>query len=146
MTKTQNNYFIQVKVRFRMGHRLVEPYQGKCNNPHGEYITLIAKFKTNKLDSSGMVFDFSTIKDSIKTYVDRYLDHSYVHADRDEVGSILEKMGFRTYNLGTNPTSENLAEHLYNIIKNQICSEIYEVGIVESSEDNVAYYNEVIKK
>ena len=48
-----------------------------------------------------------------------------------------------TYNMGDmNPTAENMARHLYNKIKELITDKVKKVGIVESFEDSIAFYEE----
>ena len=134
-------YKIEVRVRFRYGHRLMPPYKGKCNNPHGEGGTAIFVFKTKLLDSNGMVDDFGNAKRTIKEWIDKHLDHAYIYRKDDKVGKFLKKSGFKVYEMEVNPTAENIACLL--------CKEIREhgkfgrltaVGIIESFEDSIAWY------
>ena len=55
-------YQVEVKVNFRAGHRLLPPYQGKCNNVHGEGYTAICIFEKEELNQSDMLMDFKCIK------------------------------------------------------------------------------------
>jgi 6-pyruvoyltetrahydropterin/6-carboxytetrahydropterin synthase len=135
-------YSVKVELRFRSGHRLLPPYKGHCNNPHGEGYTAILIFEKNKLDENGMVFDFGTIKRQIKNWIDENWDHAYIYNKKDEVGEYLNKKGFKTFKLDTNPTAEHMAKYLYKIVKKNISKNIKQVGIIESFEDSIAYYSE----
>lgn len=131
---------VEVKIRFRAGHRLIPPYKGHCNNPHGEGYTVILFFKKAELDENGMVFDFGRIKKHIKSWIDENWDHSYIHHKDDEVGEYLFSKGFKTFNIGNkNPTAENMAKYLFDIIK-QDNIYISKIGIIESFEDSIAWY------
>lgn len=130
---------IEIQIRFRAGHRLMPPYVGHCNNVHGEGFTAICIFE-NELNPDGMVIDFSKVKKQVKEWIDANLDHTYIHHQHDPVGVWLKKQGHRTYNLVINPTSENLAAHLYKIIRCTLKLPIKKVGIVESFEDSIAWF------
>jgi 6-pyruvoyltetrahydropterin/6-carboxytetrahydropterin synthase len=82
-------YEIEVRVRFRAGHRLIEPYKGKCNNLHGEGYTAICIFNKKELDKNGMIMDFGEIKNKIKQWIDDNWDHAYIHNPKDKVGKYL---------------------------------------------------------
>lgn len=134
-------YKIQIEIQFRAGHRLIAPYEGKCNNMHGEGYTAIIEFQKEELDKNGMVFDFGNIKGMIKEWINEHWDHAYLCNSNDKIGELLEKEEMRTYVfLNENPTAENMARCLYDIIKTQIEVSVSKVGIVESFKDSIAYY------
>lgn len=140
---TGDKYTIRVEIRFRAGHRLLPPYQGHCNNVHGEGYTAIIEFESNILDENGMVFDFGQVKKKIKEWIDVNWDHTYIFNEDDEIGYYLYDQGMRVFNIGKqNPTAENMSEYLYNIIKFNITNKVKKVGIIESFEDSIAYYEE----
>ncbi len=132
-------YTIKIEVKFRIGHRLSSPYSGKCNNIHGEAICASFEFEQANLNKNGMVEDFGLLKKEIKQVVDDKLDHSFLYKKGDYVGDWIKKEGFRTFEMEDNPTSENIAKMLYDyfII---LFPNLKRVGIVESFEDSVAYY------
>lgn len=132
-------YEVEIKINFRAGHRLLPPYEGHCNNPHGEGYTAILLFKNKELDKNGMVFDFGNIKRQIKKWIDDNWDHSYIHHKDDEVGEYLRLNGFRTFKMNTNPTAEYMAQYLFIYLKHEY-PELYKVGIVESFVDSIAWY------
>lgn len=133
-------YKISIRVPFRAGHRLVEPYEGKCNNVHGEGYTAIVEFESQRLDDKGMVFDFGKVKKQVKDWIDVNWDHSYIHHKSDVVGKILKDAGLRTFELEVNPTAENMALYLYEAIKENVSDLVSKVGIIESFEDSIAWY------
>jgi len=134
-------YQIEVKVKFRAGHRLPEPYIGKCNNVHGEGYTGIFVFQTRNLDECGMVADFGVIKKKIKTWIDKNMDHGYIYQKNDRVGQILEKEGFKVYEMKVAPTAENIAFELYKKFRevDNTCI-LKKVGVIESWDDSIAWY------
>ena len=131
---------IEVKVRFRAGHRLMPPYKGKCNNPHGEGYTSIFIF-SGEVDERGLLIDFGEVKSDIKILIDEVFDHSYMHKKGDIIGKILKTYGFKTYEMEDNPTAENISHLLYKMVKN-LYPALIKVGIVESFEDSIAWYEE----
>lgn len=94
-------------------HQLHLPYESKCRKLHGHNWIVTIHCKSETLNSSGMVIDFSIIKEKVK----RELDHQ-------NLNDIFE----------FNPTAENIAKW--------ICNEIpkcYKVEVQES-EGNTAIY------
>jgi len=136
-----DTYQVEVRVRFRAGHRLIEPYKGPCNNPHGEGYTAICIFETDKLDECGMLVDFGKVKKKIKTWIDYNWDHSYICHSKDYIGEYLKQKGFRVFEMSSNPTAENIAKLLYGIIK-KFGLPIKKVGIIESFEDSIGWYED----
>lgn len=134
-------YKIEVRINFRAGHRLSLPYEGKCNNVHGEGYTAICILEGEELNKSGMLIDFKTVKNQIKQWIDENWDHAYLHKVNDKIGIFLRAKGMRTFAFSNNPTAEYMAEYLYNILK-KLNLPIKEVGIIESFEDSIAWYFE----
>ena len=139
-------YQIRVKINFRYGHRLLPPYTGHCNNVHGEGGTAIVYFESDSLDENGMVFDFGVVKKQIKNWIDENWDHTYLHHKDDVVGPMLEKLNMNTFDMGDmNPTAENMAKFLFRVIQQNFTDKVKKVGIVESFENSIAYYEEDVK-
>lgn len=131
---------IQIEVQFRAGHRLIEPYKGKCNNVHGEGYTAIIEFESRALNKDGMVIDFGKAKSKIKEWIDENWDHAYLYKERDEVGEWLSYKRYKTFFFDENPTAEYMAQYLYDEIKIMNLP-VIGVGIVESFRDSIAYYD-----
>ena len=133
---------IEIKVRFRAAHRLLPPYEGKCNNLHGEGLTAIFIFESKILDKNGMVIDFGKIKNKIKNWIDKNVDHTYLCNQDDEFANKAFDEGFKIYPINGNPTAENIAVLLWNKFHNSLPKDVKlkKVGIVESFDDNIAWY------
>lgn len=135
---------VEIKVRFRAGHRLMEPYKGKCNNPHGEGYTAILIFESDKLDENGMVIDFGKVKKNVQEVVNHFYDHAFFFNKKDLKGNlanIFYEQGFRVYLFDENPTAEVIAKDLFEKIKG-LYLELKKVGIIESFDDSIAWYEE----
>lgn len=134
-----DKYEIEVRVNFRYGHRLLHPYEGRCNNIHGEGGTLILIFETDKLDKNDMVFDFGEVKKLIKKLVDDNLDHAYIFKTGDKYGNLFKEDGLKTFEMSNQPTAENIAKFIYDLIY-LFYPQIKRVGSIESFEDSIAWY------
>jgi 6-pyruvoyltetrahydropterin/6-carboxytetrahydropterin synthase len=110
---------------FSSAHNLRE-YEGDCENLHGHNWRVEAALRGEKLDKIGMLADFRIIKKALKDIVDD-LDHKYLN-DHPIFKSI-------------NPTSENLAYHIYNELKKIFPSMVDRV-VVWENEDTAAEYFE----
>lgn len=107
---------LKKEFRFEAAHRLVKGYQGKCANIHGHsWVGRIEVTRpNNEWDEVDMLIDFADIKAVIGPEVDA-LDHSCIVYEKDDLLSYLIVHGQRYYALPHNPTSEALAEHLFNV-------------------------------
>jgi 6-pyruvoyl-tetrahydropterin synthase len=130
---------IEIKIKFRYGHRLLPPYKGKCNNVHGEGGTLILIFESNKLDINDMVIDFGEAKKTIQKIIDDNLDHAYLFKTGDEVGEFLKSKRYKIFEMSKQPTAENIAKLVYGLTS-LLYPQIKKVGCVESFDDSIAWY------
>lgn len=106
-------YYVTKRMEIAGAHRLDLPYDSKCSNFHGHNWVVVVHCKSETLNESGMVMDFTLIKKDIHDKLD--------HRNLNEVFDF-------------NPTAENIAKW--------ICSQIpncYKVSVQES-EGNVAVY------
>lgn len=132
-------YQIEAKAQFRYGHRLIAPYTGLCNNVHGEGGTAICILEGESLDKNGMLLDFKEAKFQIKEWLDSNWDHTYLHHKDDKIGIYLKENGFRTFEFPNNPTAENMAAYLFDVLVT-LHLPVVKVGIVESFTNSVAWY------
>jgi|GEM_PF-132235 6-pyruvoyltetrahydropterin/6-carboxytetrahydropterin synthase len=88
---------ISKKVNFASAHFLPE-HPGKCRNLHGHEWTVEVAIEA-PVTKSGMVMDFGTLKQILNTYVVEKLDHAFLNM------------------LVVNPTAENLAMYIWNILQ-----------------------------
>lgn len=120
-----------VNGAFEAAHRLVD-YPGKCNRLHGHSWTVEMSVVGNKLNKIGMVADFKTLKAMLMEALDG-MDHQYLN----------ELAPFNKIN----PTAENLAQYIYNVLKQQ---EIFDgtvklnyIKVWESPKSAVIYREDV---
>ena len=82
-------YYLTKKLEVAGAHKLILPYESKCQNLHGHNWIITVTLRSDKLTEYGMVMDFTHIKQKIH---DR-LDHQYLNAIFD-----------------FNPTAENISK------------------------------------
>ena len=106
-------------------HKL-ENYDGPCKYLHGHTWKVEVFIESGVLDSIGMVADFKVLKMKLKTVLDP-LDHVYLN----------ELPAFK----GTNPTTENLAKHIYRQFATSVAPlKLKRVRVWESETSSVVYY------
>lgn len=120
-------YKLSVTDSFSAAHRLCG-YEGACSNLHGHNWTVRVALTAQKLDDIGMAMDFGLIKSLLKEITDE-LDHAYLN----------DLPGFKDIN----PTSENLARHIFERMQKSLADpaiQVTEVEICESPSSSVVYY------
>ena len=126
------------KEHFNAAHRLFNPEWpddknelvfGKCNNPnfHGHNYELIVKLSGEPDPETGYVYDLKKLSDLIKRHVLDKLDHKNLNLDVKE---------FKTLN----PTAENIAVVIYNILKEKIEKSLDIKIILYETERNFVEY------
>jgi 6-pyruvoyltetrahydropterin/6-carboxytetrahydropterin synthase len=97
-------YEIKIKGDFAAAHNLRD-VGGKCESLHGHNFTVEVAVESEVLDELGMVMDFRLLKAKTRAILDT-LDHRYLN----------ELPFFREIN----PSSENLAAHIFAEIARQV--------------------------
>ncbi|HET7101054.1 MAG TPA: 6-carboxytetrahydropterin synthase QueD, partial [Terriglobia bacterium] len=87
---------VSVEYSFAAGHAL-RGYKGKCENVHGHNYKVRVTVEGEKLNSIGLLMDFSDLRAALKELAGRF-DHHFLN----EVEPFTE----------TNPSAENLACYL----------------------------------
>jgi 6-pyruvoyltetrahydropterin/6-carboxytetrahydropterin synthase len=105
-------YRVSREIDFCYGHRLLN-YDGKCRYLHGHNGRAVITLETDKLDSRGMVVDFSDIKRVIAGWIDNNLDHRMILHEADPMVETFKKCGEPLYLLDVNPTAENIARIIH---------------------------------
>jgi len=95
---------VSVNTRFSAAHHLVG-YPGHCANPHGHNWDVEVFVRGKKLNPTGILVDFRTLKDTVRGVLSE-LDHSDLNTHR----------AFRK----SNPSSENIARFLYKELSKRI--------------------------
>jgi 6-pyruvoyltetrahydropterin/6-carboxytetrahydropterin synthase len=111
-------YSVTKRIDFCYGHRLLD-YDGVCKHPHGHNAVAEIEVRTDALDKRNMVIDFTDIKQRMKSWIDRELDHRMILRRDDPLVEALDKLGEPVYLLESNPTVERIARLLYDISREQ---------------------------
>src|SRR6185312_16547700 len=109
-------YKVTREIHFCYGHRLLQ-YDGKCRHLHGHNGKVEIELAAEKLDSLGMVLDFTEIKNVIQTWIDKELDHRMILHKDDPVLPTMQKMHEPYYLLDVNPTAEAIAKLIFEYAK-----------------------------
>jgi len=96
-------YSIKVEGAFSSAHNL-RGYHGRCEDLHGHNWRVEALIKGARLNPAGMIADFKDVKARLNAILDT-LDHKYLNDIKP----------FKT----ANPTSENIARHIYCLLKKE---------------------------
>jgi len=108
------------KSHFNSAHRLHNPLLsdkenetifGLCNRPnyHGHNYDLIVKVVGEIDPVTGYVIDMKVLADMVKEHIEEKFDHRNLNLDTEEFKNL-------------NPTAENIASVIYNILRAQIDS------------------------
>jgi 6-pyruvoyltetrahydropterin/6-carboxytetrahydropterin synthase len=111
-------YKVTKRLTFCYGHRLMD-YEGKCRVPHGHNGVVEIELQAEALDRRGMVYDFGEIKDAVKAWLDRELDHRMLLRADDPLAAVLKDMGEPCLLMKENPTAEAIARLIYEFTKGQ---------------------------
>lgn len=125
---------ISVKTTISMGHRLPN-YDGVCSSLHGHNVTITANIDTKEF------IDFKQVKRHLKEITDDF-DHAMVLYDKDPLYShlLLAPTPLRLIALSVEPTTENIATYIYNILRS-----IY-VGLLVVAVEETASYTAIANK
>lgn len=111
------------RIQFCAGHR-VYGHESKCANLHGHNYVAMVTAAAECLDGIGRVIDFSVLKDRVGGWIDDNWDHGMVLwvNDKATIDAVSGLAGTcngsqKLFLLPTNPTAENMAEHLVT----QVC-------------------------
>ena len=111
-------YSVTKRIDFCYGHRLLD-YEGICRHPHGHNAIVEVEIRTDALDRRNMVADFSDIKQVMKGWIDRELDHKMILRPDDPLTPILQEMGEPVYVVDSNPTVERIARLIFDVARDQ---------------------------
>lgn len=96
-------YRVEKEIEIAGAHTLCLDYESKCNNLHGHNWIIKVTCEAKELNKNGMVVDFTAISNIVKS-----LDHK-------DLNSVIP-----------NPTAENIAKYLCDLIPNCVRVEINE--------------------
>lgn len=101
-------YEVRVETEFSAAHFLRD-YDGKCENLHGHNYKVFAHVQGRKLNSGGMLLDFSKLKKTLRSVCGK-LDHTNLN-DMEVFGQ--------------NPSAERIAGYIYR----ELVAEMLHTGI-----------------
>ena len=108
-------YQIRIEFTFDSGHRLLD-FNGKCAYPHGHTYRAEVFIESQSLNDLGLVYDFTDLKDKVKTWVDDNWDHAFLVNSQDS--ELISGLGsaslVRLYEFqNENPSCEVMSRVLY---------------------------------
>jgi 6-pyruvoyltetrahydropterin/6-carboxytetrahydropterin synthase len=119
-------YELKVKSGFSAAHFLRE-YKGKCENLHGHNWNVEVIVSGKNLDNTGLLIDFKEIKNKLEEVMNT-LDHKLIN----------EIDYFKKHN----PSCENIACYIFNILKNKFGENIKlsKVSVWETETSCATYF------
>jgi 6-pyruvoyltetrahydropterin/6-carboxytetrahydropterin synthase len=120
-------YEISITTHFSAAHHLVD-YKGACAEPHGHNWETTVFIRGTDLDRLGILVDFRKVKKFVKQAMDE-LDHT----DLNKLPAFSK----------ANPTSENIARHVYWKLSAKLNGSRYAVArvtIAETPGNKVTYW------
>jgi 6-pyruvoyltetrahydropterin/6-carboxytetrahydropterin synthase len=113
------------------GHR-VTGHESKCQHLHGHNYRVHFTCMADNLDDVGRVIDFSVVKEKLCLWIEDNWDHKFLHWEHDPViaamvpscgppGNNEARRAFEIFyesmvKLPFNPTAENMAQYLVDVI------------------------------
>ena len=119
-------YQLFVEDHFDAAHYLPN-YHGKCERLHGHRFKVVARFEADKLDETGLAYDFVTLKQHLREVLARF-DHVCLNDVTP-----LDKIG---------PSSENISATIYDALQTPFAESavtLVSVEVWESPTTGVAY-------
>lgn len=100
------------------GHR-VHGQGGKCEHLHGHnyrFHFTIESAEPDGVDTVGRVLDFSVMKSVLCQWLEDNWDHKMLLWEKDPFYSYVKDIDATTVRVPFNPTAENLAKHMVEVI------------------------------
>lgn len=110
-----NKFYVVRKHEIHAGHRVCNS-NSKCENIHGHSYIIHFYCHANDLNDIGMVIDFSVIKHTLCKWLDDNYDHRLILWEKDPWKERLLEIDNSIVTVPYNPTAENIANHLLNIV------------------------------
>jgi len=124
-----SHYEIWVQTHFSAAHHL-RGYPGDCERPHGHNWTVDVYIECDALNEIGIGIDFRDVKAAVKGFLEE-LDHN----DLNTLPQFQNE----------NPTSENIAKHLYGELQSKISTpstRLTRVRVAEGPACGVTYWED----
>lgn len=128
---------IGTSVRFETAHRQYGD-MSKCGLLHGHNWKAEIKITAGKVGPLGYIVDFKEVKEAV-----REMDHSILIFEGDTILSDLVKNKQKVYRMNCNPTCENLAYHILDLLVGVCCQTESLINIHVKVWENEDSYGEV---
>jgi 6-pyruvoyltetrahydropterin/6-carboxytetrahydropterin synthase len=115
-------YEIKVITHFAAAHQL-RNFKGKCEQLHGHNWKVEVTLRGESLNDEGLLIDFQEVRDLTNDILEE-LDHSFLN----ELPAFKDK----------NPTSENIAAHIFKELRNRLNDHHIRVSKVAAWESESA--------
>ena len=115
-------YELKIISQFAAAHQLMG-FEGGCEDLHGHNWKIEVYVTGMELEKNGLLMDFKLIKDATKSALDE-MDHKFLN----------ELDAFRSLN----PSSENIARHVFNSLSRRLNSQGVRVSKVTAWESDTA--------
>ncbi len=121
-------YKLTVESHFDAAHAL-RGYQGKCEATHGHRFRVVARFTQRRLDEIGLACDFAILKKALNEVLQGFDHTDLSHTPPFDA---------------INPSSENLASTIYDLLKKKgLPIRLFSVEVWESPEAGAEYRPDV---
>jgi 6-pyruvoyltetrahydropterin/6-carboxytetrahydropterin synthase len=130
-------YRVTKSIAFCYGHRLLH-HPGLCRHLHGHNARAVITLEAESLDALGMVVDFNDIKERIKSWIDREIDHVMLLHREDPFVAVMREHDERLYVTDFNPTAENIARMIFDYARTQNLP-VVEVTLWETETSYATY-------
>ena len=123
----------------------LQGYNGKCSNIHGHRWRVVVEIYSDTLKEDthtrGMVLDFDTLKEDIKSEVD-YFDHSLIiekSSLREKTYEALKEEGIKLIEVNFRTTAENFSKYFYEFFEKK-GYQVKKVSVYETPNNCATYY------
>lgn len=134
---------IQKEIEFDAGHR-VPLHASKCRNPHGHRYRVVATIKGELItegSESGMVRDFSIVKELLEEFVHDVYDHGFIIAESDiDLRMAMAIDDWKVIVVPFYPTAECLAKKIYDDLKENGLPNIVRIDVWETPTSVASYF------
>lgn len=97
------------------GHRVFQ-HESKCAHLHGHNYRVHFTCEAEELDNIGRVIDFSDMKSRLCVWLEDHWDHKTLIWENDPWAKALPEIDPTIVIVPFNPTAENIAQHLVEVI------------------------------
>ena len=97
------------------GHRVFQ-HESKCAHLHGHNYRVHFTCEAEELDGIGRVIDFSDMKSCLCMWLEDNWDHKTLIWEKDPWAKVLPEIDPTVVIVPFNPTAENIAQHLVEVI------------------------------